>query len=719
MMSTWKLAPALAAGCSVVLKPDPQTPLTAIRLAELATEVGFPAGAINVVPGDGPTTGAYLVRHPGVDKIAFTGSTKTGGEIMRLASEPVKRVTLELGGKSPNLVFADADLASAMPSSAWAIYYAAGQSCEARSRLLVEKPLYDEVVSKMGELRRRGHASATRSTPRRRWARSSPTRHRDRVHGFVERGAGEGAEVVAGGAIPDGAGAFYPPTVVAGDERSRDRAGGGFRPGRDGDPVRGREGRDPARERRPLRADGDRVDGRSGARAPHRGAHQVGHGRDQHAVHGVPGDPVRRLQAVGLRARARRSRRSTSTSRRRASSSRPARGRSTRSGCRAARATGGRCSPPARRRRRAPRPSDRAAGARARRCARSTGSRSARSASCSPPLGRDDADAPRLGPRRRPLRRAGRPRASGSLGCGAVPRRSGVRAELRRARRPARARRRGGRERQLGERPGGDALVRARTSAGSRSACARRRFRSAGSSRRWRSRRSRTPAAPRRRSSSSPRSLRAGAARRRSSCAAREPGDGIEVGVGRADARATAALAAVGRQRALPLRADGGDRVRRALPPRRARLLRGSPPRSSSPASQVLARRSGSAAGAGRTVLRSRSCRCGGRARDRGGDASATAAARGRARSGCSCRRLSSRAGCRWPGTGSRSRPRPSSRARSEAARRSASSRPFSADRRRRAGRCSRRPCRARRGRRRSPSPRCPARRLVAAPLRI
>src|SRR4029434_6102029 len=111
MMTTWKLAPALAAGCSVVLKPDPQTPLTAIRLAELAAEVGFPAGAINVVPGDGPTTGAYLVRHPGVDKIAFTGSTKTGGEIMRLASDPVKRVTLELGGERPSRVFAGEELA--------------------------------------------------------------------------------------------------------------------------------------------------------------------------------------------------------------------------------------------------------------------------------------------------------------------------------------------------------------------------------------------------------------------------------------------------------------------------------------------------------------------------------------------------------------------------------------------------------------------------------
>src|SRR4051794_15639138 len=109
-MATWKLAPALAAGCTVVLKPDPATPLTALRLAELASEVGFPEGVVNIVPGDGPTTGAYLVRHAGVDKIAFTGSTKTGAEIMRLAGDPLKRVTLELGGKSPNIVFADADL---------------------------------------------------------------------------------------------------------------------------------------------------------------------------------------------------------------------------------------------------------------------------------------------------------------------------------------------------------------------------------------------------------------------------------------------------------------------------------------------------------------------------------------------------------------------------------------------------------------------------------
>ena len=214
MMSTWKLAPALATGCSIVLKPDPQTPLTAIRMAELATEVGFPAGALNVVPGDGPTTGAYLVRHPGVDKIAFTGSTKTGGEIMRLASDPVKRITLELGGKSPNLIFADADLASAIPSSAWAIYYSAGQSCEARSRLLVEKSIYDEVVSKLAELADSIRVGDPLDKETQMGSLIS-TGHRERVHGFVERGAGEGAEVVTGGAVPEGAGAFYPPTVVA------------------------------------------------------------------------------------------------------------------------------------------------------------------------------------------------------------------------------------------------------------------------------------------------------------------------------------------------------------------------------------------------------------------------------------------------------------------------------------------------------------------------
>src|SRR5262249_23097284 len=133
------------------LKPDPQTPLSVLRVAELAAEVGFPAGVVNIVPGDGPTTGSYLVRHPGVDKVAFTGSTKTGGEIMRLRCDPLKPGSVELGGKSPNLVFADANLDDAIPSSVWSIYYAAGQSCEARSRVLVEASIYDEFVSRFAD----------------------------------------------------------------------------------------------------------------------------------------------------------------------------------------------------------------------------------------------------------------------------------------------------------------------------------------------------------------------------------------------------------------------------------------------------------------------------------------------------------------------------------------------------------------------------------------
>src|SRR5829696_805933 len=215
MMTTWKLAPALAAGCSVVLKPDPATPLSALRMAELAAEAGFPAGVVNVVPGDGPTTGAYLVRHPGIDKVAFTGSTKTGGEIMRLASDPIKRITLELGGKSPNLVFADANLDDAIPSSVWSIYYCAGQSCEARSRVLVEQSIHDEFVERfvdaVGRLKVGDPLDAGSQV-----GSLISGAHRDKVHAFVEQGREEGAEVAAGGALPGGKGAFYPPTVLTG-----------------------------------------------------------------------------------------------------------------------------------------------------------------------------------------------------------------------------------------------------------------------------------------------------------------------------------------------------------------------------------------------------------------------------------------------------------------------------------------------------------------------
>ena len=219
LMSVWKLSPALAAGCPVVLKPDPQTPLSVLRIAELASEVGFPAGVINVIPGDGPTVGSYLVRHPGVDKVAFTGSTRTGSEIMRLCSEPIKRLTLELGGKSPNLVFADANLDDAIPSSVWSIYYAAGQSCEARSRVLVEASVYDEFVSRFAEYTKQLRVGDPLD-PETQVGSLISAGHRDRVHGFVEKGREEGAEVLVGGAFGEGGGAFYLPTVLAGVDSS-------------------------------------------------------------------------------------------------------------------------------------------------------------------------------------------------------------------------------------------------------------------------------------------------------------------------------------------------------------------------------------------------------------------------------------------------------------------------------------------------------------------
>jgi acyl-CoA reductase-like NAD-dependent aldehyde dehydrogenase len=214
MMTAWKLAPALAAGCTVVLKPDPQTPLTALRLGELATEVGIPPGVVNIVPGDGPTTGAYLVSHPGVDKVSFTGSTRTGSEVMRLASEPVKRISLELGGKSPNIVFADANLDDAVPSSAYAIYYSAGQSCDARSRILVEESVYDEFVSRLADAAGRVKVGDPLDAETQMGSLISQA-HRDKVHGYVEQGRAEGAEVVTGGSPMDGDGAFYPATILA------------------------------------------------------------------------------------------------------------------------------------------------------------------------------------------------------------------------------------------------------------------------------------------------------------------------------------------------------------------------------------------------------------------------------------------------------------------------------------------------------------------------
>ena len=301
MMTTWKLAPALAAGCSIVLKPDSQTPLTALRMAELATEVGFPPGSINVVPGPGTTIGSHLVKHPGVDKIAFTGSTETGAQIMRDASDGIKRLTLELGGKSPNLVFADADLADAIPSSAWSIYYSAGQSCEARSRILVEHSAYDDFVSQFS---RGGRAAQARRPAR--GGDAGRLAHLAPITATACTATSRPAARKAPRSWPAASlrrqGRLLPADGARGREPGDDgRPGGDLRPGGHDLALRRREGRHPAGERRALRADGDGLDGRPGSRPPIARADQGGHGRDQHAVHGVPGNPVRRLQALRLR----------------------------------------------------------------------------------------------------------------------------------------------------------------------------------------------------------------------------------------------------------------------------------------------------------------------------------------------------------------------------------------------------------------------------------
>src|SRR6202042_1531615 len=151
LMAAWKLAPALTTGCTVVLKPAEQTPLTALRLGELIMEAGFPEGVVNIVPGYGETAGAALAAHPDVDKIAFTGSTEVGKLIVHAATGNLKKVSLELGGKSPNVVFADSDLDAPIGGAASAIFFNHGQCCCAGSRLYIEKPIYDRVVEGVAE----------------------------------------------------------------------------------------------------------------------------------------------------------------------------------------------------------------------------------------------------------------------------------------------------------------------------------------------------------------------------------------------------------------------------------------------------------------------------------------------------------------------------------------------------------------------------------------
>jgi aldehyde dehydrogenase (NAD+) len=212
MIGMWKIAPALACGCTVVLKPAELTPLTALRIGELALEAGFPPGVLNVVPGFGKTAGQALVDHPDVDKVTFTGSPGVGREILRSAAGNLKRVTLELGGKSANVIFPDADLDAAVKAAGSGIFFNAGQVCSAGSRILVHEKIHDEVVERLAaraNMIRLGDPkdSATAMGP------LISAGQMKRVLDYIEVGKHEGARVAAGGTRHGDTGYFVNPTI--------------------------------------------------------------------------------------------------------------------------------------------------------------------------------------------------------------------------------------------------------------------------------------------------------------------------------------------------------------------------------------------------------------------------------------------------------------------------------------------------------------------------
>ena len=314
-IASWKLGPALACGNTVVLKPAELTPLTALRLGELALEAGIPEGVMNIVPGKGSVVGTRLVEHPDVAKIGFTGSTEVGQEVMRGAAGTIKRVTLELGGKSANVVFADADLEAAAAAAPYAVFDNAGQDCCARSRILVEASVYDRFAEllveatrgvqgrRSGGRRDRDGAARLRSAPRdggelRRRRDAVPRRHAGRQ------------------------GLLVPGDARRGATRRPDRARGGLRPGRRADPVCRRGRGDPDRERLRLRPLGLDLDRERRPRAARRARDRDRRPLDQLELVGARLDAVRRLQAQRLRPRARACTASPATARSRTSSTR-------------------------------------------------------------------------------------------------------------------------------------------------------------------------------------------------------------------------------------------------------------------------------------------------------------------------------------------------------------------------------------------------------------
>jgi len=215
LMAAWKWGPALASGCTIVMKPAEQTPLTCLRMAELALEAGFPPGVINVVPGYGPTAGAALVKHPGVDKIAFTGEHRTAQIIMADAAATLKRLTFELGGKSPNIVFADADLDAAVAGAEFGLFFNQGQCCCAGSRLFIEDSVHDQFVEKV-VARAKGRKLGNPLDPDTTQGPQVDRAQFDKILGYIAKGKEQGAECLTGGQRFGDKGFFVEPTVFAG-----------------------------------------------------------------------------------------------------------------------------------------------------------------------------------------------------------------------------------------------------------------------------------------------------------------------------------------------------------------------------------------------------------------------------------------------------------------------------------------------------------------------
>jgi aldehyde dehydrogenase (NAD+) len=217
LSAVWKVAPALATGNTMILKPASQTPLTALALGALALEVGIPAGVLNVVTGSGAVAGQAIVAHPGIDKIAFTGDTTTGRGVMRTAADTVKHLTLELGGKSPNIVFADADLDAAVRGATIGIFYGKGEVCAAGSRLLVDRSIKNEFIEKVAA-RTKKMSVGDPLDPKTRFGALASQAQLDKVLHYVEGAKREGATLVAGGSRADigtGKGFFMQPTMFA------------------------------------------------------------------------------------------------------------------------------------------------------------------------------------------------------------------------------------------------------------------------------------------------------------------------------------------------------------------------------------------------------------------------------------------------------------------------------------------------------------------------